>query len=100
MEHVYGLIVDRPKLILGLILLLTGFFGWSARHIQLDSLIESLLPGDNTDSQYYAEIRYLFGSDEIGVVGIIADTIYTPETLKKIVRLSKQSSRPLKAWMT
>ncbi len=90
MEHVYGLIVDRPKLTLGLILLLTGFFGWSARHIQLDSSIESLLPGDNTDSQYYAEIRHLFGSDEIGVVGIIADTIYTPETLKKIVRLSKR----------
>ena len=90
MERVYGLIVDRPKLILGLILLLTAFFGWSARHIQLDSSVESLLPGDNTDSQYYAEIRQLFGSDEIGVVGIIADTIYTPQTLQKITRLSNQ----------
>ncbi len=90
MERVYGLIVDRPKLILSLILLLTGFFGWSARHIQLDSSVESLLPSDNTDSQYYAEIRQLFGSDEIGVVGIIADTIYTPQTLQKIVRLSNQ----------
>ena len=90
MERVYGLIVDRPKLILGLILLLTAFFGWSARHIQLDSSVESLLPGDNTDSQYYAEIRQLFGSDEIGVVGIIADTIYTPRTLQKITRLSNQ----------
>ena len=90
MERVYGLIVDRPKLILGLILLLTAFFGWSARHIQLDSSVESLLPGDNTDSQYYAEIRQLFGSDEIGVVGIIADTIYAPQTLQKITRLSNQ----------
>ncbi len=90
MERVYGLIVDRPKLILGLILLLTGLFGWSARHIQLDSSVESLLPGDNTDSQYYAEIRQLFGSDEIGVVGLVADTIYTPETLQKIARLSEQ----------
>ena len=90
MERLYGLIVDRPKLILGLILFLTGVFGWSARHIQLDSSVESLLPGDNTDSQYYAEIRQLFGSDEIGVVGIIADTIYTPQTLEKIVRLSEQ----------
>lgn len=90
MERVYGLIVDRPKLILGLILLLTGFLGWSARHIQLDSSVESLLPGDNTDSQYYSEIRQLFGSDEIGVVGIIADTIYTPQTLQKIARLSEQ----------
>ena len=90
MERVYGLIVDRPKLILGLILLLTAFFGWSARHIQLDSSVESLLPGDNTDSQYYAEIRQLFGSDEIGVMGIIADTIYTPQTLQKITRLSNQ----------
>ena len=90
MERVYGLIVDRPKLILGLILLLTAFFGWSARHIQLDSSVESLLPGDNTDSQYYAEIRQLFGSDEIGVMGIIADTIYAPQTLQKITRLSNQ----------
>ena len=90
MERLHRLIVDQPKLVLGLLVLLSGFFGFHAQHIQLDSSVESLLPHDNTDSQYYAEIRELFGSDEIGVVGIIADTIYTTETLEKIKRLTEE----------
>ena len=90
MERLHRLIVDQPKLVLGLLALLSGFFGFHAQHIQLDSSVESLLPRDTTDSQYYAEIRELFGSDEIGVVGIIADTIYTTETLEKIKRLTEE----------
>lgn len=71
-------------------MILTGVFSVYARHIRIDSSVESLLPSEDPDNQYYAEIRHLFGSDEIGVIGIIADTIYTTETLQKIKRLTEE----------
>jgi len=39
MERAYHLIVHRPKTILFLIILLTGFFASHARHIRVDSSV-------------------------------------------------------------
>jgi predicted RND superfamily exporter protein len=90
MERIYHLIVQKPKTILFLLFLLTSFFAYHARHIRLDSSIESLLPQNDPANQYYAEVRQLFGSDEIGVIGLITDTVYTPEVLQKIARLTEE----------
>ena len=76
MTRVYNLIIHRPKSILFLIFLLTGFFAYHAQHIRLDSSVESLLPKGDAEKAYYDEVRALFGSDEVGVVGIV--TIFTP----------------------
>ncbi len=90
MKWVDDLIVYRPKTILFLILLLTGFFADHARHIHLDSSVDSLLPKDDAEKGYYDEVRRLFGSDEIGVIAVIADDIYTPAVLQKIERLTQE----------
>jgi len=87
MERVFTFIVDRPKLILFLIALLTLFFAFHARHIRLDSSVESLLPRDDPEKTYYAEVRRLFGS---GVIGVVTDNIYTPAVLHKIRRLTDE----------
>lgn len=90
MERLWALIVSRPRSLLCLLLVLTGFFALQARHIHLDSSLERLLPRDDPEKQYYEEIRHLFGSDEIGVIGVIADNIYTPQVLQKIKRLTDE----------
>ncbi len=90
MEPLYRLIVHKPKSIVFFILLLTGFFAYHARHIQFDSSIESLLPEGDTEKQYYDEVRQLFGSDDVAVIGIITDNVYTPQTLEKIKRLTEE----------
>lgn len=90
MERVYRLIVYRPKLLLFFIGLLTAFFAYHARHIQFDSSIDSLLPQGDPEKQYYDEVRQLFGSDDVAVVGIITDDVYTPQTLEKIKRLTEE----------
>ena len=79
--------IRRPKFLLALVLFLTGFFALHARHITFDSAIENLLPHDTPAQRYYADIRRQFGSEEVGVVGLIADTIYTPVVLQKIARI-------------
>ena len=89
MERLYLLVVNRPKTLLLLLFLLTCVFGVYAKDIRLDSSVESLLSQNNPDSQYYAEVRQLFGSDEVGVVGLLADNIYTADVLHKITRLTE-----------
>ncbi|MBI3801304.1 MAG: MMPL family transporter [Deltaproteobacteria bacterium] len=90
MQRVSHLIVDRPKAILFLIFLLTGFFAYHARNIHLDSSVDSLLARNDPEKGYYDEVRRQFGSDEIGVIGVIADNIYTPPVLQKIKRLTDE----------
>lgn len=90
MERVYSLIVGRPKIVLFLLLLITGFFAYHARDIRLDSSVDSLLPKDDPEKQYYNEVRQLFGSDEIGLIGLITDNVYTPEVLQKLKRLTAE----------
>ncbi len=90
MERVYHLIVHRPKIVLFLLLLVTLFFAYHARNIRLDGSVESLLPKDDPDKEYYDGVRQIFGSDEIGVIGLITDNVYTPEVLQKIKRLTEE----------
>ena len=90
MERLYLLVVTWPKTLLVLLFLLTCVFGLYAKDLRLDSSVESLLSQDNPDSRYYDEVRQLFGSDEVGVVGLLADDIYTADVLHKIMRLTKR----------
>src|SRR5262245_27211042 len=93
MERVYSFIVDSPKIVLFLLLLMTGFFTYHARTMRLDSSVDSLLPKGDPEKQYYNEARQLFGSDEIGVIGLITTNVYTPEVIQKIERLTAELSK-------
>ena len=77
------LIVHRPKTILVCIFLLTAFFASHARHIDYDSTLESLIPQDDPEQTYYAEVRELFGSDEGGAIGLITDDVYQTRGLRE-----------------
>jgi Predicted exporters of the RND superfamily len=93
MEQFYRLIVYHPKSVLLILILLSGFFAYHARHIRYDTSVESLLPDDDPENQYYRESRALFGSDEVGVIGIVADDIYTPEILTKNTASHKRNRK-------
>src|SRR5262249_33912870 len=90
MERVHHLLVHRPKTVLFLVVLLTGFFAYHAWHIRIDSSVESLLPRDDPEKQYYDEARRLFGNDDITVIGLVTEDVYTPATLEKIRRITQQ----------
>ncbi len=90
MERVYHLVVYRPKTVLLLIVLLTGFFAYHARHVRIDSSAASILPQGDPEKGYYDEVRRLFGSDDVAVIGIITDNIYTPQVLEKVKRLTDE----------
>jgi hydrophobe/amphiphile efflux-3 (HAE3) family protein len=90
MESLYRLIIRRPWPILTVIFLLTLFFAYHARNIHIDSSLDSLLPDNDPERQYYNDVVRLFGSENVAVIGILADNIYTPQTLEKIQRLTDE----------
>jgi len=89
MQPVYRAIVRWPAATLLVVALLTAFFGWHARSIRLDAAVETLLNEGDDEKAYYDEVRALFGSDEIGVVAVLADDVYRPEVLQKVQTLTE-----------
>ena len=51
MESLYRLVIRRPWPILVVIFLLTLFFAYHARHIHIDSSLDSLLPDNDPERQ-------------------------------------------------
>ncbi len=90
MERFYHLVVYRPKSVLLLIFLLTGFFAFHAGQVNESGSMENLLSQDDPEVQYYEQVRRLFGNDQMVVVGLVADTIYTPEVLQQLKRLTEE----------
>ena len=88
MQRFNRLIVGWPKLTVLLALLITALLGAKARHFRLDFSPENLYDQNDPNKKYDDQIRNRFGSDDMGVIGIVADDIYTPATLEKIRHIS------------
>jgi uncharacterized protein len=81
-------IVEWPKLTILLALLITVFLGDKARHFRLDFAAEKLYDQNDPNKQYDDAIRARFGSDDMGVIGVVAGDVYAASTLEKIKRLT------------
>ena len=90
MQRVSVLILSWPRVVLVILLVVTGFLGFHARHVQIDFSVENLLASDDPNKAYYDEIRTLFGSDDLTVIGLLTDNVYTPAALEKIRRITAQ----------
>src|SRR5215207_5251159 len=90
MRRISALILSWPRVVLVILLVVTGFLGFHARHLQIDSSVENLLASNDPNKAYYDEIRTLFGSDDLAVIGLLTDNIYTPAALEKIRRITAQ----------
>src|SRR5215469_16322984 len=84
------LVVQWPKLIVLIAILLTAFLGYYAWHFQIDSSVENLYDQNDPNKRFYEEMRARFGSDDTGIVGLVADNVYNPGTLEKIQRITAE----------
>lgn len=90
MRRFNQLIVQWPKLALLLVLSLTGFLGYQAWHVRVDSSTENLYSQNDPNKKYDEEMRGLFGSDDMGVIGLVTGNVYTPAALEKIKRITAE----------
>src|SRR5947208_3557401 len=66
----------------------TAVLGLYAVHIRIENSLESMLPAGDPKVAYYNTTRALFGSDDVGVIGVRADDVFAPSTILKIARVT------------
>ena len=81
-------IVDNPLLSAAIILVITVFFALQLPRLEIDSSSEGLMVEKDPARLYYEEIKKKFGSDNLTVIMIKAQDVFTTETLEMIQRLS------------
>src|SRR5216117_2945073 len=69
-------------------LAVTAVLGLYAVHIRIENSLESMLPAGDPKVAYYNATRALFGSDDVGVIGVRADDVFAPSTILKIARVT------------
>ncbi len=93
MRGVARALVRYRAAVLGLAALVTLLLGTRAAHVRVEGGLENLLPAGDPEVAYYAEVRQVFGSDDVGVVGVRADDVLAPATLEKIARVTDALAR-------
>jgi len=87
------LVVQRPKLVILIALLITALLGYFASQFHIDSSVENLYDQNDPNKKYYEEVRARFGNDDTGVIGIVTDNVYTAATLEKIKRITAEAAQ-------
>ena len=67
-----SLVFTKPYLVIAILLLLVGFFGWQTQNFRLDASADSLLLEDDPDLEFSREISVRYGTREAVTVA------YTP----------------------
>jgi uncharacterized protein len=88
MRRLAAWLVRHPRRVVAAILLLTAFFGAFAVQVHIQNSLESVLPAGDPEVAFYDEVRRQFGSDDVGVVGMLGSDVYSPEALTKIARVT------------
>ena len=83
--------MDRPKIVIGLLTLLTVLFGLQFPSITIDADPENMLETGQADRAYYNQIKREFGINDLIVVGVVDDKgIFRPEALERIARATTE----------
>jgi predicted RND superfamily exporter protein len=88
MARVAAWLVRHPRLVVAATLLVTALLGVFASRLRFESALESVLPAGDPAVAFYEQVRQQFGSDDVGVVGVLADDVFSPATLVTIARLT------------
>jgi predicted RND superfamily exporter protein len=95
--------------VIGLIVAVTSFFAWQATGVELNNSIEAVLPAGHPALLQDHEIKQVFNSRELILIGLLnADGVFNPHTLQKVRDLTteiwalsvstEEDERELRAW--
>ena len=88
MERLAAWLVRHPRRVIVATLLVTAVLGSFAVRVRFQSSFESVLPTGDPAVAFYDQVRKLFGSDDVGVIGVLSDSVFSPSTLEKIARVT------------
>ena len=81
-------IVRHPVAMVVANLAVTLVLGYYALQVRIESSLESVLPGHDPEIDYYNHVRATFGSDDVAVIGMRVDDLFSAATLQKIARIT------------
>ncbi len=85
----YETILRYPKTVIGIILLTTVFFGWQAGNVEINNSIFEVMPDDHPSILLDKEVKQVFNSSEMILIGVINEEgIFNPTTLQKVKDLT------------
>jgi uncharacterized protein len=88
MERVAAWLVRHPRRVVIATLLVTALLGAFAVQVHIQNALESVLPAGDPAVAFYEEVRRQFGSDDVGVVGMLGSEVFSPDALTKIARVT------------
>jgi hypothetical protein len=83
-------LLARRKPALAAIAVLTAFLGWHALELPIDPGVESMIPVGGGDLEGLRTLHARFGSDEVVVLALHSDTLFSRESLARIDRLTRR----------
>jgi uncharacterized protein len=85
--------VDRPAIAAALLIGVSVILGSQVPRIEVDTSAESLMVEKDPARAFYEEAKKKFGSDNLTVVLVKADDVFTPAALTAVKRLSDALER-------
>jgi len=83
-------IISQARIILLVILIVSGLAAYFASGFRLDASAESLVLENDTSLQYYREIRERYGSDDFLIISYTTQDLFSRHALATIRRLRDQ----------
>ncbi len=108
MEGWKKIVLDKPKLVIGVVVLITVLAASLLPKLTFDASIEAMIPDDDPVLMELRNISEDFGSQELFLIAIQTENVFNPETLEKIQDLTlelealpgvKEVQNPLNAQM-
>jgi len=83
--------LDRPKTVIGLVLIVTFLFASQFPKIKIDTDPENMLEADQPDRVFYDRVKKEFGIHDLIVVGIVDEKgMFRPESLERVARATSE----------
>ncbi len=88
MKNLATLIVKQKWFVLAVMVLLTGFFGYQLKFLEVDSNIVDALPKSDPAVKLFHDVGERFGSNQIGLIIVEAENVFEESTLNHIVQVT------------
>ena len=86
-----SLVFTKPYLVIAILLLLVGFFGWQTQNFRLDASADSLLLEDDPDLEFSREMGVRYGTSEAVTIAYTPKgDLFSREELNKLGALSEE----------
>lgn len=90
MKRWIEMVLNRPKIVIGVVLLITVGALCFFPHIQFDASIDQMIPDDDPVLLDLRAVSEEFGTQELFFIAIESDNVFAPETLRKIADLEQE----------